>query len=110
MKYKLVWNTECCSDNYELPIGRNKDAAKCDLKDVYIEWMIEEQNYWKFNEDYLPEPTEKQKESWDRMIEEYSCYIIPWDEETGDYSVNEEDEIWLSDEELADIGWYYWMN
>lgn len=108
MKYELIWNTADCSDGYELPWAETEEAAKEELKDTYINWMFEEEHDWKFSVDGTPLPTPEQIDRWNMMIDSWDacyCYLIPFDEETGSYSENEDDEIWLTQEELDEIGW-----
>ena len=103
MKYMLLWSNENCADGYEIGDYDSDDEAKYALKDCYIDWEIQEQCDWKFSEDGVPMPTAKQIESWNNMYDECYCYLVPFDEETGDYS--EYEEIWLTDEEYEEIGW-----
>ena len=110
MRYKLIWNTENCCDGYELPWAETEEAAKQDLKDTYWDWAFQQQEDWDADDDGVFIPTETQIEHWDYMILNCYCYLVPWDENKGDFSENEEDEIYLSDEELWKIGWREWKD
>ena len=54
MKYMLIWNTEHCTDGYEIGDYDSEKEAKYALKDCYIEWACEEYLSWKFSEDGTP--------------------------------------------------------
>lgn len=105
MKYMLIWNTEHCTDGYEIGDYDSEQEAKYALKDCYIEWACEEYLNWKFSEDGMPMPTAEQIDNWNYMYWNCYCYLVPFDEETGKYSEDEDDEIWLTDEECKEIGW-----
>lgn len=108
MKYMLVFDNEHTCDGYELPWAETEEAAKEELKDTYIEWEMEEMWHWNFTENGIPIPTEDQIESWDCMYWNCSCWLVPFNEETGKYSEDEDDEIYLTNEELEEIGWMEW--
>ena len=109
MKYKLIWNTEDCIDGYDLPWVKTEEVAKKELKEVYNTWMCHERKDWYIPADGVPRLHEEQIDSWNYMIHECYCYLIPFNEETGEYSEDEEDEIWLTAEELNEIGWFEYV-
>lgn len=110
MKYKLIWNTDNCCDGYELPFAETEEAAKEELKDTYIQWECEECWDWKISEDGTPEPTAEQIDNWNYMFYNCYCYLVPFDEKSGNYSEEEDDEVWLTDEECNEIGWKEYSN
>lgn len=92
-KYEVIWNTDDCCDGFYFEAA-TEEKAKDLLREMYSDWMTAEQANWK-----KPEPTPEEIENWNYMISEYYCYLIPDDAE------DEEDEIWLTGEELEEIGW-----
>ena len=93
MKYIMIWNTEDCCDGFYFEAATEEDAKDM-LREIYTNWMTAEQENWK-----APEPTPEEIENWNYMISECYCYLLPDDAE------DEDDEIWLTDEELEEIGW-----
>lgn len=107
MKYKLIYDGGYYIDSFETEAD-TEEEAKRELKEIYDEWADDEQIDWKTTDDGVFVPTEVQVENWGFMILNCYCYLVPWDENTGAFSENEKDEIYLSDEELWKIGWREW--
>ena len=83
------------------------EAAKNDAIETLILWMAEETNGWKFDENGVPHPTEKQIESWDMTINDCCVYVIEWDEETGEWE--DIGNAWFPSYEIEnEIGWIEW--
>lgn len=83
------------------------EAAKDDALETLANWVAEEQKCWKVDENGTPHPTERQVESWDKMIEDYCVYIVRWDDEANDYESC--DDAWYpSSEDEKDTDWLYW--
>ena len=105
MEYKLIWNTEYCTDGCEIGDFDSEEDARYVLKDTYLFWMECEREDWIIPDDGIPRLHIDQINRWNDMIDQCYCYLVPFDEETGDYSDDEEDEIYLTEEELRGIGW-----
>lgn len=82
------------------------EEAKCNMEDTYINWEASECMEWSW-ENGRPAPTPEQIETWDRMIDECACWIVEWNEETGEYG-DIDDASFMSEEDLESIGWKYW--
>lgn len=107
-RYIVIWNTEDCCDStrYEY---KTLEAAKNEMKEIYLEWLTAEQMNWNINkESFKPIPTEDQIEEWDNMID--NCYVYIRELDKDGNIINKEDyyKFWLSDDELKEIGWMEW--
>lgn len=75
------------------------DAAKKNMKDTYLGWLVEARAGWEGDS-----PTEREKEDFNYMIANYCCYIVKWDDELQDYQ-DVDDGYMIPDNELAELGW-----
>ena len=111
-RYIVVWNIKDCCDSTRIEFT-TLEAAKNEAKDIFYEWMNDEQDNWSviFSEDkdgYIPVPTKDQIEEWNNMIN--NCYVYIRELDKNGNIINKEDyyKFWLSDDELKEIGWMEW--
>lgn len=106
LPYETVWDGDHFID------GQKHEDLECainDAKDTLIQWMSEQMWGWKFDDKTnSPAPTEAQIEDWDYMIYNCGCYVVPFDEEIGEYA-DLDDAVWpRTDEDTDKIGWMLW--
>lgn len=97
--FKVIWETDDACDSYD---AVSLEAAKTSAIETLIQWEQEESEGWAFLPDGTPNPTAKQKESWDYMV--YNCIV-----RVAQYnpSTDEYDDIWDPDDnDLLGIGWH----
>ena len=99
--FKMVFDIGHTIDGIEFDTF---EAAKADMEDTYIMWMTDAMRDWKFAKDGTPQPTDKQKDEFNYMIDECCCWIVKWDSELGDYEDIDYGYV-MSDEELKELGW-----
>lgn len=98
MRYKMVWETECCVDSIDY---ETLEEAKANAIETLYFWMKSQviDNKYPMNP---KEWNEKQIEEWDYMI--YNCGVSIRDKTK--YNDKDFGEIWEpSNEELKEIGW-----
>lgn len=105
-KYQVICDTDNCTDS----VGTTDDfdEAVYSMKETYINWIFDQQIDWKFYENHIPHPTEKQIEDWDYMIETCTCWIAEWNEELQEYYSEKMDYYFLSDDDANKINWLTW--
>lgn len=91
MKYKILFDTEHYSD--ELNGLFDKAEALSEIRYLYETWIDE----------FGHEHHENLVDEWDEMIEECCAWGVPADN-LEDGSWDDDDELWLSDEEMKEIG------
>ena len=82
------------------------EAAKADMEDTYVNWMVEECDKWEII-DGIPHPTEEQIADYDYMIWNFGCWIVEWNDELGEYEDSDYG-YYLPQEELEALGWMEW--
>ena len=106
MKYKMVFET---ADSIDSIVYDNKEGAIADAEDTLVEWACEKMRDWAWDkETSMPAPTDEQIESWDYMIYNCGCFVVEYDEETGEEG-DIDDPLWpTSQAQLDEIGWMLW--
>ena len=106
LPYETVWDGDHFIDGQK---HEDLESAINDAEETLIQWTSEQMWNWKFDDKTnLPAPTEKQIEDWDYMIYNCGCYVVPFDEETGEYA-SLDDAVWpRTDEDTDRIGWMLW--
>ena len=103
--YLMVFDMEHSIDGIEFD---SFEAAKCDAEDTYVLWLTEEYRNWKWDDElHKPNPTLKQIEDFNHMIDNCCCYICKWDEKKGEYE-DVDDAYFIPDDELEQLGWKEW--
>lgn len=84
------------------------ESAVADAQDTLIMWECEQQLDWKWDEEtHRPILTDLQKESWDSMIEECECFVVGFNEETGEYD-DIDRMLWPStDKDTDELNWMF---
>lgn len=99
MEYTMVYDGDSFIDGIDYD---TIEAAIASAEDTLLEWEAETMYGWKFDENGIPQPTEKQIEDWDYMIYNMGVWVVP---KGKDY----DDAVWtMSDELCEQIGWLTW--
>ena len=99
MKSTMVYDGDSFIDGIDYD---TIEAAIASAEDTLLEWEAETMYGWKFDENGIPQPTEKQIEDWDYMIYNMGVWVVP---NGKDY----DDAVWtMSDELCEQIGWLTW--
>lgn len=88
------------------------EEAKNDAIYTLENWIVEGQIGWAIEVEadgisVIPHPTEKQIQSWNRMVNTCCVYVVEWDDETGQWQ-NSDDAWWPSHEIENEINWLEW--
>lgn len=106
LPYETIWDGDDFID------GQKHEDLECainDAKDTLIQWVSEQMWGWKFDDETkFPAPTEEQIADWDYMICNCGCYVVPFDEEIGEYA-SLDYAVWpRTDEDMENLGWMLW--
>ena len=104
--YRMVYDGDSCIDSID---HESLEDAIDDAIDTLVTWEGEQMEGWKFADDGTPLPTPEQIENWDYMIYNSGCYVVAFNEETGEYNDYLDEAEWpVSDEDTDQIDWMLW--
>lgn len=104
--YRMVYDGDDFIDSID---HKSLESAICDAQDTLLMWSTDEMSDWKWKEGaFFPSPTKKQIENWDYMVYNSGCYVVEWDNESGEYT-SIDDAVWPRDQkDLDELNWALW--
>lgn len=71
--FKVVWGSEDQTDAF---LAASLDEAKAMCIELLVQWIVDETDDWKYTEQKSLEPTERQVQSYDNMIDTCRAWVV----------------------------------
>lgn len=104
--FKVVWNPKDYDESFH---AGSLDEAKAMCIELLVQWIVDETDDWKYTTEKGLEPTEKQVQSYDNMIDTCRAWVVQLTDPDAPDEQGRYTKAWEpSDDDLRWIDWVHW--